>query len=162
VGPLKLSYLVVSQTDITRLRRELNSLNDFFTAAQARQTGTTMNLPKITGTLSQLAQDNGVNLLDDNQRAQLDKALEQVYEKAPSLHISFASEPSPRALQSVIHWLRTNIHPQALVQIGLQPSIAAGCTLRTPNHYFDLSLRTAIKKAEPYLFKLIAGAVDGR
>lgn len=163
MGPLKLSYTVVSQTDITRLRRELNSMNDFFASTKTRTSGTTtMKLPRLTRTLSQLAQENGVNLIDETGRNQLDAALHEVYEKAPSLHISFASEPSPKAVQSIIHWLRTNIHPQALVQIGLQPSIAAGCYLRTPNKVFDLSLRTAIKQAEPYLVKLISGAVDGR
>lgn len=159
---LKLSYMVVSPNDIARLQRELNGLNDFFVSIKARQSGSTMQLPKLTRILNQLAHENGVNLLEESQRTQLAEALNQVYEKAPSLHISFASEPSPKALESMVVWIRGNIHPQALIQIGLQPSIAAGCFVRTPNKIFDMSLRATLKKSEPYLTKLIAGAVDGR
>jgi F0F1-type ATP synthase delta subunit len=74
---------------------------------------------------------------------------------------SFAAEPSARSFEPVLTWLRTNIHPQAMVQIGLQPAIAAGCVLRTPNRVFDMSLRSGLKKQEPYLARLIKGAVDG-
>lgn len=159
---LKLPTIVISQTDIARLQRELNGLNDFFTSARARQTGTSMQLPKLTRILNQLAHENGVNLLEEPDRQKLSSALAELYEHAPSLHISFASEPSPKAMEMLVIWIRTNIHPHALILVGLQPSVAAGCYLRTPNKVFDLSLRTTLKKSEPYLTKLIAGAVSGR
>ncbi|MBX4197315.1 hypothetical protein KW801_02025 [Candidatus Saccharibacteria bacterium] len=152
---------MVSPSDVNRLERELNSLDDFFVAAKARQTGTTMQLPKLTRILNQMAKDNNVNLLEEADRRRLVKALKLAYDQAPTLHISFATEPSPKALERLVVWVRTNIHPQALIQIGLQPSIAAGCFLRTANKTFDMSLRATMKKSEPQLLKLIAGAVDG-
>jgi F0F1-type ATP synthase delta subunit len=162
VEQLKLTSAVISPSDVARLRRELIGLDDFFVNAQARQTGTAMQLPKLTRLLSQLAKDNGINLIDGVSRKKLELGLEQVYEQAPTLHISFASEPSPKALEKLIVWIRGNIHPMALVQIGLQPSVAVGCFLRTPNKTFDMSLRASLKQSQPMLQKLIAGALNGR
>jgi len=162
VEQLKLTTMVISPSDVARLRRELIALDDFFVNAQARQTGTTMQLPRLTRLLNQLAKDNGLNLIDGVDRKKLELALEQIYEAAPTLHVSFASEPSPKAMEKMIVWVRANIHPQALVQVGLQPSVAVGCFLRTPNKTFDMSLRASLKKSQPMLTKLIAGALNGR
>jgi F0F1-type ATP synthase delta subunit len=161
VEHLNLPSFVVSQSDVAKIHRELNGLNDFFTSAKARQTGTAMQLPKLTRILNQLAHENRINLLEEPDRNKLAAGLAELYDKAPYLHISFASEPSPKALETLVVWVRTNIHPHALIQIGLQPSIAAGCFLRTPNQVFDMSLRTTLKNSEPYLVKLIAGAMSG-
>jgi F0F1-type ATP synthase delta subunit len=162
VEAVKISNLVVGPADVAKLGRELNSLDDFFVAAKARQGGTSIQPPKLTRMLNQMALDNKINLLDANDRKRLAHTLSNLYQHAPTLHISFASEPSPRALEKMVVWIRTNIHPQALIRIGLQPSIAAGCYLRTANKGFDMSLRAALKRSEPQLLKLIAGAVDGR
>jgi F0F1-type ATP synthase delta subunit len=162
VEHLKLSTTVISPADVARLRRELVGLNDFFVDAQARQTGTAMRLPKLTRLLNELAKDNGVNLLEEADRNRLSEALGAIYEDAPTLHISFASEPSPKALEKLIVWIRGNIHPHAMVQVGLQPTVAVGCFLRTPNKAFDMSLRASLKKSQPQLVKLIDGAINGR
>jgi F0F1-type ATP synthase delta subunit len=162
VEHLKLSNMVISPADVARLRRELVGLNDFFVDAQARRTGTTMHLPKLTRLLSELAKDNGVNLLEEADRNRLSEALGAIYDDAPTLHISFASEPSPKALEKLIVWIRGNIHPHAMVQVGLQPTVAVGCFLRTPNKAFDMSLRASLKKSQPQLVKLIDGAINGR
>jgi F0F1-type ATP synthase delta subunit len=162
VEAVKISNMVISPSDVVKLRREINALDDFFVAAKARQTGTTMQLPKLTRVLNETAKDNNVNLLEPSERRRLSHSLENIYEKAPVLHISFASEPSPKALEKLMVWVRSNIHPQALIRVGLQPSIAAGCYIRTPNKGFDLSLRAALNRSKPELQKLIAGAVNGR
>ena len=158
---LKLPVTVVSQVDVARLIRELNGLEDFFTSAQLRPPGGSMTPPRLTRTLDNLARDNRLNLLEKPQRLELATALNQLLKTAPLLHISFASDPPPRFLKEILNWFRANVHPQALLQVGLQPTIAAGCVLRTPNKVFDLSLRTYLNQQEPYLVKLIAGAAHG-
>ncbi|MGA3150399.1 MAG: hypothetical protein ABSD10_02155 [Candidatus Saccharimonadales bacterium] len=158
---LKIPNTVMSQIDVARLIRELNNLEDFFTSVATRQSGTPMTPPRLSRTLDSLARSNKFNLLDKNQRGELNNKLDQVLKSAPLLHISFASEPSPQVMERILVWLRINIHPQTLVQVGLQPTIAAGCVLRTPNKIFDLSLRTRLKQQEPYLVTLIAGAAHG-
>lgn len=158
---LKLPIAVISEIDVARLLRELNGLNDFFVSARIRTAGTAMQAPKLSRLMDQLAKDNGINLLEEADRAKLLDGLKRVQAQAPKLHISFAADPSPKAMERIITWLRSNIHPQTLVQVGLQPSIAAGCIVRTPNKVFDMSLRSSLKKQEPYLVKLIVGAVNG-
>ena len=75
------------------------------------------------------------------------------------MHISFAAEPSVKALETILVWLRDNIHPKVLLQVGLQPAVAAGCVLRTPNKVFDMSLRAYLDRQGDYLVQLIRGAV---
>ena len=158
---LKLPTSVISQVDVARIIRELNSLEDFFTSVSSRKAGESMTPPRLTRLLEALAKENKCNLLDQPQRRKLTQQLNQILKQAPLLHISFASDPAPRVLERILVWLRANIHSQTLLQVGLQPTIAAGCTLRTPNKVFDMSLRSQLNGQEPYLVKLIAGAAHG-
>lgn len=162
VERLKLPIAVVGEVDVARLIRELNGLSDFFVGAKARTAGTAMQTPKLSRLMDQLAKDNNVNLLEETNRKRLLDSLQDIHSHSPRLQISFASEPSPKALEKILAWLRQNVHPQTLLQVGLQPAIAAGCVLRTPNKVFDMSLRANLKKQEPYLTRLIVGAVNGR
>jgi F0F1-type ATP synthase delta subunit len=152
---LQLSTNIVSQVDITRILRELKSLDDFFVATKTRPAGTSMQLPKLTRLLDQVARENKLNLLEESHRKALYQELDQIVARAPLLHISFAAEPSTQALEKILVWFRANIHPQALLQVGLQPTIAAGCVLRTPNKVFDMSLRNHLIEQQKYLMQLI-------
>jgi F0F1-type ATP synthase delta subunit len=152
---LKLSTNVIGQVDVARILRELKDLEDFFVAAKTRSAGTSMQLPKLTRLLDEVAKENNYNLLEEDQRKALMQQLETVIGKAPLLHISFAADPSPKALEKILIWFRTNIHPQALLQVGLQPSIAAGCVVRTSNKVFDMSLREYLNEQQKYLTQLI-------
>lgn len=158
---LKLPIELIGPADITRLSRELNSLDDFFVGAKAKKSDTT-SPPKITRLLELVARQNQINLLETPARKSLAEQLKKTTDSSPLLHISFAADPPPKALERILMWLRENIHPSVLLQVGLQPGIAAGCVLRTPNKLFDMSLRANLKKQEMYLAKLIAGAVHGK
>jgi F0F1-type ATP synthase delta subunit len=152
---LKLSTNLVSQVDVARILRELKNLDDFFVAANARAAGESLQLPKLTRLLEQNAKENNYNLLESSDRKALAQKLDQIIGNAPLLHISFAAEPSAKALERILVWFRTNIHPQALLQVGLQPTIAAGCVVRTSNRVFDLSLRDHLTKQQDFLAQLI-------
>jgi F0F1-type ATP synthase delta subunit len=158
--PLKLPTAVVGQTDINRVLRELGALDDFFLSASARSAGTAITPPRVTYMLQQLARENQSNLMEADHRETLKQRLAGALKTAPVLHISFATEPSPRITDSILSWLRSNVHPYALLVIGLQPTIAAGCVLRTSNKIFDMSLRSHLHKQEDYLVRLIQGAVS--
>lgn len=159
---LKLPLGVVSQVDVARLLRELRDLEDYFIAAAARRSGTGIQPPKVSRMLEKVAEENKLNLLEEKSRQVLSASLNQVLGMAPLLHISFAAEPSVRALEQILNWMRSNLHPYVLLQVGLQPTIAAGCVLRTNNKVFDMSLRNYLKAQEPYLVQLIQGAASGR
>ena len=74
------------------------------------------------------------------------------------MHISFSADPSPLFTQKLIAWLRSEIHPLVLLQIGLQPNMGAGCVVRTSNKYFDFSLRDRFKSKGEMLAKIMQEA----
>lgn len=138
----QLPALVMTPSDISRLLREITALDEYIRQQALRAPGQpTARMPKTSRLLDELAVLNGANLLDALSREYLKTFLATVMQRAPVVHISFAVDPSPAFLQKIVLWFRKNIHPQVLVRVGLQPSIAAGCMVRTPNKYFDLSLR---------------------
>lgn len=139
--------LITSPADVSRLRREVKALDDYMRQQELRSPGApSAMLPKLSRLLHDLTTANGLNLLDVKTRADLAAFLADVATSAPVLHISFAVDPSSAFLQKLVQWLRQNIHPSALVRVGLQPSIAAGCTLQTTNRYFDFSLRQYLQQ----------------
>ena len=142
------------KTDINRLLRELEKLEEALIAQESKKTLP----PKITGLLNQTALANGYKLLERTHRQHITDQLTKIRDHAPLLHISFAAEPSPKVTETLLTWLRTNIHRYVLLQIGLQPAIAAGCVLRTPNKIFDMSLGARLQKQTPYLLELLKGA----
>lgn len=157
---IKIPLSLAGQADINRILREIGRIDEFFLSANIRKSGTPNQPPRVTRTLSALAQDNRLNLLRSEDRMVIKSRLEDILKNAPNLHISFAAEPSPRILERLLAWLRENIHPETLVVIGLQPNIAAGIMLRTPNKIFNLSLQAHLKSQEEYLAKLIAEAAN--
>jgi G3E family GTPase len=88
-----------------------------------------------------MVQLNKLDLAQPGHRAALRQFLASVKASSPVLHLSFSADPAPAFLEKLMAWLRREIHPALLVTIGLQPTIGAGCLLRTTNKYFDFSLR---------------------
>jgi len=156
---LKLPLSLQSRADINRLLRELASLDGFFLSSGIRQSAA--EPPKLTRLLHELADANKLNLLDQGQRASLKQQLEALASRAPSLHLSFASEPQPKIVEQILMWLRVNINAECLILVGLQPGIAGGLVVRTPNKIFDLSLQKYLAQQEPYLIKLIDEVARG-
>lgn len=142
------------------MSREMNGLSDFFTQAAVRKAGTSVTAPKLTKPLDELAKANQLNLLDEKDRAKLAEQLTNVQSKAPNLHISFAVEPPPKALEKILSWMRENLDPQILLQVGLQPNIGAGCVLRTANREIDMSMRQHLIDSQKHLVELIAVAAQ--
>lgn len=138
---LKLPILVFGVVEIRRLKRELEALDEFMRQSAIREPGKSVALPRMSRLLEAISADNDRNLLKEEDRAELRSFLADVEKTAPSIHVSFASDPSAAFTARLVSWLRDNIHPYTMLQIGLQPSIAAGCIVRTANKQFDLSLR---------------------
>jgi F0F1-type ATP synthase delta subunit len=134
-----LPLTVVGPADVNRLQLELEALEDYM--RQQQQTGRPLALPKLSRILENLAEQNKADLTQQLDRDRLEAFLKALRERAPTIHISFASEPSAGFTQKILVWLRANISSYILLQIGLQPTIAAGCVVRTTNKVFDMSLR---------------------
>jgi F0F1-type ATP synthase delta subunit len=138
---VRLPVLVFGVVEVRRLKREIEALNDFMRQAAIREPGKQPALPRLSRVLEAMSTDNNRNLLLEQDRQELQEFLTHVESTGPMIHVSFASDPSSAFVAKLVTWLRGNIDPLALLQIGLQPTIAAGCVVRTPNKIFDLSLR---------------------
>ncbi len=148
-----LPTLIFGLPEVRRLKRELESLDDFLRQSTIRDPGRQPQLPRLSRLCEALAAENGLNLLQEADRQQLQAFLGSLEGQAPTLHISFAADPSSAFTAKIVTWLRTQIHPYALLQVGLQPTIAAGCIVRTANKEFDLSLGQEFIKHENLLLQ---------
>jgi hypothetical protein len=151
-----LPNLAVSRVDIARLTREVESLEEHLHQAGLRQTGeASTKLPKTSRTLDELAVANKLNLLEAEARKKLINSLRIISQKAPVVHMSFSVDPSAAFMQKMIIWWRTNIDPYLLIETGLQPNIAVGCIVRTPNHQYNFSLREQLLSQRDQLIKML-------
>lgn len=149
---------VVSQGDASRLRRELYNLDDYIKQAKLRQPGTPLQrLPKTSRSLNDFSEQNHLNLLTAKDRSRAAEFLDEVVNKAPVIHISFAVDPSAAFMSKITSWFRQNIDGLILVNVGLEPNIAVGCTVRTDNHYHDFSLRQHFDSQHQLLLDKITG-----
>ncbi len=155
---LKLPLTVITKLDVLRLVREMGALDEFMVQASLRSGGTPMQqLPKLSRILDDTARANNINLLDPEHRKALLAALEHLKTNAPTIHVSFAAEPSAAFLTQVITWIRSNIDQNLILQVGLQPQIAAGCIVRSENKLFDFSLRANFTSKREQLGAMLGG-----
>lgn len=157
---LQLPVAVVGRGDIGRLLREVEDLQEFLSQAAIREPGKGIALPRTSRLLDETAQANKLNLLISKDVDTLKQFLSGVKVHAPVLHISFSVDPSPAFVSKLLSWLRQEISPIVLVQVGLQPTIAAGCILRTPNRQYDFSLRKHFTSKRDVLTKLLQEAIS--
>ncbi|MEO6761515.1 MAG: hypothetical protein ABI220_04035 [Candidatus Saccharimonadales bacterium] len=139
---LSLSTSVVSSGDVRRMRRELQSLEDTLQQIRLRTRAPIAKLPRLGRQLEEFASTNRLNMLLPDDRKQAMEFLNETLKHAPILHISFASEASRTFTTQIVQWFRLNIRQDVLLNIGLEPIIAAGCILWTVNKRFDFSLRS--------------------
>lgn len=148
---------LISSTDLNRAIRELKDLDDWLAQVAIRKSGKAITPPKTTPTLEELATVNKFSLLKMEDREQMLKLLNILSATAPRIHMSFAVEPSAVFTRTIIAWLRSNISPLLLLEIGLQPTLAAGCMVRTTNKMFDMSLRHRFFENRSILVEKIRG-----
>ncbi len=138
---IQLPVQVIGPVDVNRLIREVEALDDFLMQAAIRTPGSNMKIPRTSRLLDEFVAVNRFNLLQSTDRRATANFLLAIKQQAPVIHMSFASDPAASFTVKIVIWLRTNIHPYLLLQVGLEPRIAAGCIVRTPNKQYDFSLR---------------------
>lgn len=153
---------IIGKHEIAGLLREIQALDEFLMQASIRQPGTPMKMPVLGRLLDEMVQANNLNLLNASDRKVLTDFLNLMSQTAPLLHMSFAIDPSPLLLKKLIAWVRQNIHPNAILQIGLHPNIGAGCVLRTTNKYFDLSLKQKFTDQRDLLMKQLQPVLQNK
>jgi hypothetical protein len=146
---------IVSKTDLAHLVNELERVDDELTTASVRtkvgsNESTQLSLsPSFTDFLNQ----NALKPSNSHERTELIKQLRLLKDTAPVIHMTFAVAADHESLQKLAQWLRTSIHPQAVISVGMQPALVAGVYLRTPNHVHDFSLRAVLEGQHGMLVK---------
>jgi F0F1-type ATP synthase delta subunit len=139
---LQLPLNVVGPSDVMRLRRMLEQFDNERQQATLRaKSGAATSEVSASQLLRELAAANKRDLAAKGDRESLLKELEDVLKTAPTITMSFATEPSAAFMAKMTGWFRQEIHPSLLIRIGLQPNIAAGCTVRASGKLYDFSLR---------------------
>ncbi len=156
---LILPTLILGPADVNRTLLEMHALDEYLHQESLRK-DTNVKLPKTSRTLDSLAASNGADLLQPTDRERLVIFLQSLQQRAPVLHISFAAEPSAAFTAQIVTWMRENIAQYVLVQVGLQPSIAAGCIIRSTNKVFDMSLRRHLQQKRSFIADLMHSIKD--
>ena len=146
---------VVSKIDVSRLVSELERVdNDLTTAAvRARIGEQEQSQPAVSGQLTDFLRQNELTLDESRGRSELIKQLRLLKDNVPVIHMTFAVAADPDSLGQLAQWLRSSVHPQAVIEVGLQPALIAGVYLRTPNHVHDFSLRAMLAGGHDVLVK---------
>lgn len=135
---------LITRADLARIVREVESIDVELEAQKARAHTTgkaAHHMPPMSEGLNDFVELNKIDIADDQARMHLKEELRRLKDKAPVMHMTFATPADPQSLGQLVDWIRKEIHPQALLQVGLQPALVGGVYLRTPNHVHDFSLR---------------------
>lgn len=148
---------LIGRADVARLEREVEKIDNDFSVQKVRDHAAegSYQLGTVSRSLNDFLQLNNTDILDDQQRLKLRSQLRVIKKKAPTIHMTFAVEPDPESLQWIAAWLRKEIHPQALVTVGLQPSVIGGVYMRTPNHVHDFTVRALLATKRDVIAKEI-------
>lgn len=136
---------IVSKSDISRLVIELEWVDNEITAAAVRAGvgSQSESQPTYSVQLSDFLDKNSISLEKGTERSDLIKQLRALKSDAPIIHMTFAGVADRESLEQLTAWVRDSVHSQALVAVGVQPSLVGGVHIRTPNKIHDLSLRHA-------------------
>jgi len=143
-APYTLPSALITRADLARLVREVETVDNELEAQKARNHTTgkqDAHLPTLSQGLRDFVELNKVDLADDQARMLLKEQMKVMKDKAPIIHMTFAVEADPKSLTQLMEYIRAELHPQALLQVGLQPALIGGVYMRTPNHVHDFSLR---------------------
>ncbi len=132
---------VVGQADLSRLIREAENLEGELEAQRVR--GQAVQ-PKLSQVMTDLLEVNNITEIEGKTLTTVRDHLRQLKEHLPVVHFTFAAEVEPEELQKLVAWLRKEVHPFALVSVGVQPALIGGVYMRTPNHVYDFSLRALL------------------
>lgn len=146
---------VVTKVDVSRLVNELERIDNQQTQVAVRGKVTPQQSAElmVSKQFADFLTQNKLTIGDSKQRTLLIKQLRLLKEHVPVIHLTFAVDADRESLTKLTQWVRTSISPQAVIEVGLQPALIAGVSVRTPNHIHDLSMRELIKKNHGLLVK---------
>ncbi len=153
---------IVSKADVAHLVIEVEAVdNEQTTQAVREKVGATGHTETVLSEqLTDFLAGNQLTIGTGPERSELIKHLHLLKESAPVIHMTFAVPADRDSLRQLVEWLRSSVHPQAVISVGLQPALVAGVSIRTTNRVHDLSMRSVLRKNHGLLVKEL-GALRG-
>lgn len=138
---------VVSRVDVARLLSEAERVDNELTTAIVRaKAGAEQYIqPVLSQQLIDFLTTNNISLEKSTDRSELIKQLRLLKNEIPIVHMTFATTADSESLSSLAAWLRKQVHPQAVIAVGIQPDLVGGVHLRTANHVYDFSIRKLLE-----------------
>jgi F0F1-type ATP synthase delta subunit len=163
VKPLTFPPALVGRSDLSRLLRELEALDNELESQKARSHGKTdgYHIPNMSRALNDFLEINKIDIANDHVRMDIRSQMRKLKDHAPVVHMTFATETDPESMQKIVDWIRKELHPQALISVGLQPSLVGGVYIRTPNHVHDLSIRAHMRDSREVIVKALDALAKG-
>ncbi len=157
-----LPFSIVSKADVARLVSEFEQVDNELTtmSVRAKTVAQPYSQPVLSRQLTDFLNQNKIVLHNAQERNDLLHQLYLLKDNVSIIHLTFAVPADPQSLRYLAQWLRASIHPQAIISVGLQPSLVAGVYVRTPNHVHDLSVRARLAQQHGLLVKEL-GALRG-
>ncbi len=153
---------LIGRSDVSRLLREIEEVDYALETQAIRTPEKPLTIPAMSRALSETATLNNIDVVNLEERKRMIDALREAKDKAPNVQITFAVDPAPDITSQLVAWIRHNLHPRALITVGLQPALIGGCVVRTPDHIYDFSLRKRFKDEQPALIQAINAVIAGK
>lgn len=155
---------VVTQIDVSRLVREMERVDNELTASSVRKKAGVAEAakPALSSQLADFLAQNKLSIEGSRERDNLIKQVRLLKDKVPVIHMTFAVTADGESLEKLVAWVRGTVHPQAVIEIGLQPDLIAGVYIRTPNHVHDFSWRALLKGKHDLLVKELEALRGGK
>lgn len=127
------------------LRFCVDELKSYAAALDQRDRGSTVTLPELSVESADLLTEiKGADANRADVVAALAAELERHLEAAPSLTITLAASAPHGLKMELVKWLRLNVRREVMVEFLVNPDIAGGMVVRTPNRVFDFSFRSKL------------------
>ena len=138
----KLPDTVATKSQLLRLIHEVEKIQDEALQGHVRkeQTGKEFVVSQPSSSLESILEAMGRQLTMESLK-EARAWLQSIRENAPTVRVVFSSEPERAITTKVVRWFRDSTGLPVLLRVGVQPSIAGGCVVYTPNHRYDFTLR---------------------
>lgn len=144
---------VATRRDISSLVVELEKVDNDLTEMTVHvKVGVDSNHSlSVSDQLNEFITINKLPFRNPIDRTEIIKQMRLLKDKAPVVHMTFASEPDGDSIQYLTSWMRQSVHSQSVVEASIQPALVAGVYIRTANRIYDFSARKRLQDSRQVL-----------
>lgn len=144
-SPITIPDRLVTRRQLKELRIEVEAILEQAIQGSIRkeQTGASFGVRKPSQLLKDMMAHHNLTLNIESLQS-LKRIIADIDAKAVMVRVVLSAEASADVQSRIVSWFRSTMERPVLLRFGIQPGIAGGCLVYTPNHRYDFSLRTHI------------------